>query len=86
MQRRVLVFILHIKGLLEQGFQVSFEISDRLVVITGVHEVLEFLEDCVAFSRVKVFRLGLKRLELEEKGDETVITRYSVNIDIQKSL
>jgi hypothetical protein len=86
MQRRVLVFILHIKGLLEQGFQVSFEISDSLVVITGVHEVLEFLEDCVAFPRVKVFRLGLKRLELEEKGDETVITRYSVNIDIQKSL
>ena len=86
MQRRVLVFILHIKGLLEQGFQVSFEISDSLVVITGVHEVLEFLEDCVAFPRVKVFRLGLKRLELEEKGDETVITRYSVNIHIQKSL
>ena len=60
------VLVKSVQRPLEGLSDISFEVSHNLIIHIRVHKGLEFLQNRVAFSGIKVLRLALQRLELEE--------------------
>lgn len=81
----MIINILPIQHLLQQIFNLVFEILQDWVILMGVHQVLEFREDAYVFSWVEfTFFLGFEKLEFEEETEEVVIAIDRVDVDVQK--